>query len=262
MRPEEILDELGVGVHGSNRFGMTRDNPNVFAYRNNSGVVYLSDNVAAEYASPYKPQVRDDWRRVEQFEADRLGLHVDEQLDFGAGDSGYSFDVGTIACVDPVYRTRNGDRPFAYPDLEAFAKANKPPRLVTAFHVLEHLGDPVRTLQALGFVMADGGRLIVEVPHARDWLLVNCEAFRAASLWTQHLILHTRDSLAALLEAGGFEVDRIEGFQRYPLSNHIQWLAKGVGGCMVENEVLDREYAATLARQDANDTLIAWARKR
>jgi hypothetical protein len=262
VKPEEILDGLGVLTGNAMQFGVPRDSTSVCAMRDRSGVVYLSDNVAAEYASPFKPQQRDDWRRFEQFAPDRLGLHVDEQLDFGAGDSGYSFDVGTIASVDPVYRTRNGDRPFAYPDLESFAREQKPPRLVTAFHVLEHLGDPVRTLQALGFVMADGGRLIAEVPHARDWLLVNCEAFRAASLWTQHLILHTRDSLAALLEAGGFEVERIEGYQRYPLSNHIQWLAKGVGGCMVENETLDREYAATLARQDANDTLIAWARKR
>jgi hypothetical protein len=261
VKPEEILDEIGVGIRCSNRFGMTRDNHNVFAYRNNSGVVYLTDTIADEYASPYKPQERDEWRRLKQFEPDRMGVATGEQLDFGAGSSGYALGVGA-ACVDPVYSTWKDGRPYAYESLEAFASEQKPPRLVTAFHVLEHLGDPVRTLQALGFVMADGGRLIVEVPHARDWLLCNCEAFRAASLWTQHLILHTRDSLTALLEAGGFEVERVEGFQRYPLSNHIQWLTKGVGGCMVENETLDREYAATLAQQDANDTLIAWARKR
>lgn len=38
-------------------------------------------------------------------------------------------------------------------------------QVVTMFHVLEHLADPVRVFEALGAIVEDGGTLVVEVPN-------------------------------------------------------------------------------------------------
>src|SRR5690606_2828473 len=45
------------------------------------------------------------------------------------------------------------------------------PDVISLFHVMEHLTDPLSTLKQLSASASDGASLIVEVPHARDWLL-------------------------------------------------------------------------------------------
>ena len=52
-----------------------------------------------------------------------------------------------------------------------------------------------------------GGMILVEVPHAKDFLLstLNNEDFKNFSLWSQHLILHTRESLHKMLDYAGFK---------------------------------------------------------
>ena len=105
------------------------------------------------------------------------------------------------------------------------------------FHVFEHLPDPIDILSQLKTKMRSSGRVIIEVPHANDFLLNVAEnlAFKEFTLWSQHLILHTRFSLKIILEYCGFKNIVIEGVQRYPLSNHLQWLAKGVAGGIGQN---------------------------
>jgi SAM-dependent methyltransferase len=140
--------------------------------------------------------------------------------------------------------------------------------VVTLFHVFEHLTDPLASLAELARVMAPAGRLVLEVPHARDFLLsfVDCPAFRAHTFWSEHLILHTRDSLRALLRAGNFETLSIEGVQRYPLANHLHWLATGKPAGhqhwhSLRDERLDQAWGDQLARLDLTDTLILEARR-
>ena len=79
---------------------------------------------------------------------------------------------------------------------------------------------------------SDEGTLVVEVPHARDFLItqLQCESFTNFSLWSQHLVLHTRDSLQKLLSAAGFVDIHIIGVQRYGLANHLTWLSEGKPG--------------------------------
>ena len=113
-----------------------------------------------------------------------------------------------------------------------------------------------------------GGRILIEVPHANDFLLsfVNCEDFKQFTLWSQHLVLHTRDSLRKTLKFVGLEKIQIEGVQRYPLSNHLNWLANGKAGghksplSSLDSDVLFEAYSNSLARIDATDTLVAIAR--
>jgi len=84
------------------------------------------------------------------------------------------------------------------------------------------------------------------------------------TFWSEHLILHTRDSLKIFLEEAGFANISIKGFQRYPLSNHFHWLAKAKpGGHVIWDHLrppmLDLAYSDMLAQIDNTDTLIAYA---
>ncbi|PWF21227.1 class I SAM-dependent methyltransferase [Corticimicrobacter populi] len=139
--------------------------------------------------------------------------------------------------------------------------------IVTMFHVLEHLTAPVDELVRVREHLRPGGRLLVEVPHARDALfsLYDCEAFKQFTFWSEHLILHTRQSLAILLEKAGFVDIEVSGFQRYPLANHLHWLARGKPGgqeawSLLNTAGLAAEYEAALSRVDRTDSLIALCR--
>jgi len=138
--------------------------------------------------------------------------------------------------------------------------------VATLFHVFEHLTDPVGTLEILRSKMLQGAKIIIEVPHAKDFLIsfLDLDAFKSFTFWSEHLILHTRDSLKIFLERAGFSNVSIKGYQRYPLANHLYWLAKGgPGGHIVwdhlRTAMLDISYADMLAQIDNTDTLIAIA---
>jgi trans-aconitate methyltransferase len=141
--------------------------------------------------------------------------------------------------------------------------------LMTMFHCLEHLPDPIAELENSYEVLNTGGSLIVEVPHARDFLIeiLSLQTFIKSTLWSQHLILHTRESLRAMLESVGFKDVIVSGVQRYGISNHLTWLKKETSGghklpiSIFETKQLASEYANALARVDATDTLVAIARK-
>jgi 2-polyprenyl-3-methyl-5-hydroxy-6-metoxy-1,4-benzoquinol methylase len=142
--------------------------------------------------------------------------------------------------------------------------------VITMFHVLEHLAEPLAVLRDLKSRLAPGGTLLIEVPHARDALftLYDCEAFKAFTFWSEHLVLHTRTSLRLLLAAAGFQDVEISGYQRYPLANHLYWLSRGRPGGQEQWSLLSTmnggsgqgQYENDLGRLDRTDTLIALAR--
>ena len=137
-----------------------------------------------------------------------------------------------------------------------------------SFHVIEHLPDPIRTLKVIKKKIVKGGTLIVEVPHANDFLLSSLkeENFKKFTLWSQHLILHTKDSLERLLRHVGFCDISINGVQRYPLSNHLNWLANGKPGghkstlSVIDSPTFKNAYSDSLSRINATDTIVAIAK--
>ena len=140
--------------------------------------------------------------------------------------------------------------------------------VVTLFHVFEHVQDPLALLRDVVRLLVPGGRLIIEVPHARDFLIsfVDCPAFRAHTFWSEHLLLHTRESLRALVAHAGLDVLGVEGVQRYPLANHLYWLAEGKAAGhltwnLLTDERLDQSWGDVLARLDMTDTLVLEARR-
>ena len=137
------------------------------------------------------------------------------------------------------------------------------------FHFFEHLPNLMQTLREIRekLVPEGEGRIIVEVPPARDFLMdgLALREFIDFTLWSQHLILHTRESLRVFLQEAGCKNIVVTGVQRFGLANHLGWLRhKRPGGhktnlSIMENDVLKTAYSDALARIDANDTLIAMA---
>lgn len=138
---------------------------------------------------------------------------------------------------------------------------------VTLFHTLEHFSEPITILKNIHKKIKSSGHLIVEVPHARDALhdLYDCQSFKDFTFWSEHLILHTKESLRKILEHTGYTIVDLYGQQRYPLANHLYWLSKDKpGGHNLWNnlfsEELNRLYEKELALNDITDTLIAIAK--
>jgi len=141
-------------------------------------------------------------------------------------------------------------------------------QVVTLMHVLEHVPEPIELLSQVYERLTPGGWLLVEVPHARDILLetFDCNAFKDFTFWSEHLLLHTRESLARFLAQAGFADVSITGVQRHGVANHLYWLRNGKPGGQdvwrfLESDTLNREYENLLARYDRTDTLFAYARK-
>ncbi len=136
--------------------------------------------------------------------------------------------------------------------------------LITAFHVIEHLPDPVAMLKALAYKLSKNGRIVVEVPSSEDALLTlyASKEFLRFTYWSQHLFLFSAETLKDLAERAGLRVVSVQQYQPYPLSNHLHWLSKGKPGGhqqwnFLDSADLNQAYAGALAAMGKCDTLIA-----
>ena len=106
-------------------------------------------------------------------------------------------------------------------------------------------------------------RLIIEVPNANDALLTvyKNKNFANFTYWSCHLYLHTENTLKDLVEKAGFQTIEIRQFQRYPLANHLYWLAEGKPGGQTILEMFNEPglieaYNKILVEKKQTDTLI------
>jgi 2-polyprenyl-3-methyl-5-hydroxy-6-metoxy-1,4-benzoquinol methylase len=210
----------------------------------------------------------DDKRRSDQFRGEISGK---VWLDVGTGLGGVldllSPSAAKTIAVEPQAGARECLQRLGYQvyrDLDEIP--DKDIEVVTLFHVLEHMTEPLTALRRIKKMMKPGGKIIIEVPHAGDALLslFDNAAFKAFTFWSEHLILHTRQSLTVFLQEAGFHGITVSGFQRYPLANHLYWLAKGKPGGHdvwkhLRSQALEQAYGNFLKSIDQTDTLIAVA---
>lgn len=268
----------------------TRDNPNLNVFRDKvSNVIfidnyYVGDNEykSGEYRKESKPLLKSVDRSYEdiadserRFEAYRQFITAKEICDFGCGAG--SFLKLSQSVAKSVYGVElqknfadelNGIGIPCYPSIK---NVDSQLDVISLFHCLEHLPDPTSVLKNLyNHLKNDGeGILIIEVPHARDFLIENLKLkdFIDFTLWSQHLVLHTRESLRLLLADAGFNNIIIEGIQRFSIANHFYWLAKKIPGghksllSIIQTPELIAAYENALTRIDATDTLVAIASK-
>lgn len=267
----------------------TRDNSNIDVYRDlNSGVIFIKDHFIGEdeYRSgEYKKEVSkkaDKDLIIKNFERENdCARRVKENFpfyiakdiaDFGCGEGDFlketkkltKSSVGIELQIECIKNLNNiGIR--CENSLDILEKNSIDTFFL--FHSFEHLPEPLKILKEIKSKLRKKGRLIIEVPHANDFLIstIKDENFIKFTLWSQHLILHTKNSLNKFLDYAGFQNILIKGIQRYPLSNHLHWIInKKPGGhqsqfAFIDTNDLTKAYEQTLANLDSTDTLLAIA---
>lgn len=212
---------------------------------------------------------QDDQRRFEMLKSALVNRRL---LDFGCGAAGFLHKAQALASevvgVEPEQRVRDHWRGALRLE-SGIEGAGEGFDLVTAFHVVEHLPDPIKTLKALAKCLKDRGRLVLEVPSSEDALLTlyRNDAFQRFTYWSQHLYLFNPETLRQLSVQAGLNVVSIEQYQRYPLSNHLYWLSRNLPGgyqrwAFLDTPALGEAYRASLAAIGKCDTLVAHLEKR
>ena len=110
--------------------------------------------------------------------------------------------------------------------------------------------------------------MIIEVPNSDDALLTLYENnnFQKFTYWSQHLFLFNSKTIAEMIKQAGLKLNWIKHVQRYPLSNHLYWLANGKPSghkewSFLNNSRLDQEYEHQLAAIGKTDTIIVGVSK-
>jgi len=136
---------------------------------------------------------------------------------------------------------------------------------ITLFHVLEHLPNQIKVLKKIKNKLKPNGKLIIEIPQANDFLLkLKLEEFKNFTFWSEHLILHTEDSIKKFLKNSGFKKIQVSFYQRYNLSNHAGWfLDRKPGGHLRHKELFTENekklYNIFLIQTKMTDTMIVEA---
>lgn len=230
-----------------------------------NGFMYETNNLSnLDIDERLKLFKTDDIRRYEMVKDSCIGKKV---LDFGCGFGGflsYISRVTDVACgVDlgkneREYLTNKGIRCFKTID-DSGQKFD----IITLFHTFEHLAEPKVWLDKFSQYLNENGYLIIEVPNANDILLslYANDKFANFTYWSAHLFLYTIKSLTMLIEeCGKYNIISSGQVQRYPISNHLMWLAKGLPGGhnkwnYLDSKELKEAYARKLEELEMCDTL-------
>lgn len=212
----------------------------------------------------------DDGRRFRYLQS---ALSNRKLLDYGCGAGGFLLKARELAAiahgVEPETRLRNHYQSHGLTVFQNLSEIPKDVRggrydIITMFHVLEHISNPKLILSELSEMLTNDGQIIVEVPNADDALLTlyNNSAFSHFTYWSCHLFLYTAKTLQILFGQMNFNVNYIKQIQRYPLSNHLYWLANGKPGGHQKWQFLDSPelhaaYEKQLAAIGECDTIMA-----
>ena len=242
---------------------------------------YYENNVHQTYESKVSTKtvtgqivsvaLKDDFRRYESYKELIKGSEI---LDFGCENGDFlllSKEVSKRSVgVEITKANREYTNSIGIQCVNALSELNDDKfDLITLNHVFEHLNDPINILVELQKYLKDDGTIIIEVPHAKDILLetFNLESYKNFTLWSEHLILHTKKSLETFAAHSGLLVQNIKGVQRYPISNHFNWLLNGQPSGHelfpnLNNANFHKHYEYLLDSIDQTDTLVGYFSKK
>lgn len=224
-----------------------------------------------------------EWRTVTKADDERRFLHFKEAMkgravmDFGCGNGQFldmakrGAETAGIVGVEKDSEARNFIRSEGiecYEDISQVPAQHKYD-IIFMFHVIEHLAEPEICLGGVKRCLSPEGNIIIETPNADDALLsmYGSKAFADFTYWSPHIFLYNESTLTMILERAGLEIVSREQIQRYPLANHLRWLAKGLpGGGMAEYQEmnvtkLNEAYTEVLQGLGACDTLLFTAKR-
>lgn len=257
----------------------TRDNPEIDVYKCSAcETKFLSVIQDYDYESGFMNQTEhlpkevieervyseDNQRRFQMTQDLCRGKTV---LDFGCGFGGYLECISKVAAdvlgVELGKDERNYLNQKKIPCVKTIDEQNKKWDVITLFHCFEHLSAPKMWLEKLSEYLDTNGKLIIEVPNANDALLELYEsrAFADFTYWSAHLFLYTQKSLAMVIEdTKKYSIEFAGQVQRYPIANHLMWLANGKPGghkhwSFMDSDELTVAYMEKLKELQMCDTL-------
>lgn len=262
------------------RPGSVRDNKQLEIFECcECGLVFLSENSHInesfyedsnmhqnfDFSKWRKETLEDDTRRFSFLKNSLINKKV---LDFGSGNGGF-LKLAKDVCKEVTgVELEKAVIPFYMEDKlniqNNIYNINSKFDIITSFHVIEHIKEPLEILENLKSLLEDNGKLIIEVPNANDALLTiyKSEPFSHFTYWSCHLYLYTSHTLNLLAKKAGLKVEFIKHIQRYPLSNHLYWLSQSkpgghqIWGNFLDSEELTKAYENQLATLQATDTII------
>jgi len=202
------------------------------------GLIFLSshDFIALEDPPNIVEWIRqseeNDENRFQMLKYDLTGVRV---LDFGCGNGNFllktkkvSNEVMGIEIDERLYSVFEKAKLKVFPDLESASVQDVD--IITMFHVLEHLPNPRKVLTELQNILKPSGKIIIEVPNSKEALLnlYKVKKYVVYAYKRCHLYYFNMQTLKTLAKQAGLKVNYIKQIQRYPLSNHLYWLFKGL----------------------------------
>ena len=263
--------------------GLVRDLPEIPVLKcSDCGLIFLGsfDHIHDEFYEGSEMRVDDDidmdaWisetknddeRRFQCLHSFLTGADV---LDFGAGNGGFlrlaKQDARSVTAIE---LDREASLLFKRDDIPHYRflkdiPTNERFNLITAFHVIEHLKNPVGFLKEVSSLLHPEGSLYLEFPNADDALLslYDSKPFSKFTYWSCHLMLFNHETIQIAIKQAGLQCKSIKQIQRYSLSNHLHWLAKGLPGghnvwSFLDSQELNTEYEKILANAKVCDTLL------
>ena len=117
--------------------------------------------------------INDDVRRAKQFKNYFQNKNI---LDFGCGWGGMLNNIKNSKSLNAVELRKNCVRFIQdnFKDIkiqENILDFKKKFDVITLFHVLEHIPNQIETLKIIKKKLSRNGKIIIEVPHAEDFLL-------------------------------------------------------------------------------------------
>lgn len=208
------------------------------------------------------------WDDERRFNALCKDIENKSVLDFGCGNGGFLLmarkRAKQVEGLEPEKSLQSYFKKVKLKISADIAETSKIFDVITLFHVLEHLPDPRAVLVELSKKLNKEGQLIIEVPSADDVLLnlYQSEPFSRFTYWSCHLFLFNQSTLARLGKQAGLSINYVKQIQRYPLSNHLYWLANGKPGghqkwSFLDSQELHNQYEKQLANFGACDTIFA-----
>jgi 2-polyprenyl-3-methyl-5-hydroxy-6-metoxy-1,4-benzoquinol methylase len=286
----KLLYELGISEKNSLKIHQqgVRDNENVKVLKCKKSGVFVLDDILTN-KKYYKKNIiysekegrthtidriisseplEDDVRRFEQ---NKLKFDGKTILDFGCGQGGFIKLIDKVTTktvgieLNDINRKNLIDSGYDIRKDTGQLKDSEKFDYIILNHVFEHLHEPITIMKNLKEHLELEGEIIIEVPHSRDFLLntIDNKEFKSFTFWSEHLILHTKESLEKFLKHCGFNTKQIIGYQRYPLSNHVYWMSMGKPGGhevfdFMNKDYLVESYNKFLIERNETDTIIGY----
>lgn len=262
---EGVRDDKDINVYKCNKTGgVVLGKAKKTNYADNNLSYWSCNNINDARMNTYD----DDYRRFKSLK----NIKFNNLLDFGCGNGGLLKLIKDNNDKKEIMGIELNEKIVDYlkniENMKIYNNLNNIPEkikfdCVMLNHVLEHLEEPINILKKIKSRMEENSLLIIEVPHAEDYLIkMNCKAFKKFTFWSEHLILHTTETLNLLLKKAGFLKIEIKYIQRYNIFNHMKWQLDGKPGghktMKPQDSNLINAYNNYLIKNKMTDTLIAY----